>query len=171
MVYWYVRDSWMALFFSGKCEMASFFSWIVVSLVVTAVNHDFFKIFFSEMRNKRLIRRRRDPYFHCFFLNFFFRLLSLHNREGNSLDPSTLLVFSRTQFSSPFATCGRKNWWRCRFQNLMNFLNPCGWQMSPFCVSRNIYFVFHELWKVDVFIFHYKPRLPPSKNAVKRGNF
>jgi len=141
----------MALFFSGKCEMASFFSWIVVSLVVTAVNHDFFKIFFSEMRNKRLIHCE------CLFWSRFQLLRNKHciNETNNPFGASTWAIFSgkRISFCLPLVEK-----WRGE-QNLIGFLSSS--KMSPFIrVTWNVYFIFRELRKVFFLFRETWPRAP-----------
>jgi len=137
----------MALFFSGKCEMASFFSWIVVSLVVTAVNHDFFKIFFSEMRNKRLIHCE------CLFWSRFQLLRNKHciNETNNPFGASTWAIFSgkRISFCLPLVEK-----WRGE-QNLIGFLSSSKKCLLLFALREMsiLYFVnceksflFRETW-------------------------
>jgi len=146
----------MALFFSGKCEMASFFSWIVVSLVVTAVNHDFFKIFFSEMRNKRLIHCE------CLFWSRFQLLRNKHciNETNNPFGASTWAIFSgkRISFCLPLVEK-----WRGE-QNLIGFLSSSKKCLLLFALREMsiLYFVNCE----KSFFFSVKrdpePPLPPS---------
>ena len=87
----YFRESWSALFFPVKCEMANFF--LVNRDVHTSREAWFSKITFRETRNKCLIRR--EPGFHYVFV---FRELwknSFTFRE----------TWSRPPFYHPRASC------------------------------------------------------------------
>ena len=98
----YLRDSWLALFFPVKCEMANFF----------LMNRDFhssreawcFKIIFRETRNKCLIRR--EPWFSfclCYFRQPLLRNKYFFVTMTGRLSPvtTTWLVWFSVTFSQP----------------------------------------------------------------------
>ena len=98
----YFRDSWLALFFPVKCEMANFF----------LVNRDFHisreawfcKIIFRETRNKCLIRR--EPWFSfclCYFRQPLLRNKYFFVTMTGRLSPvtTTWLVWFSVTFSQP----------------------------------------------------------------------